>query len=113
MTVDTCAKMGFLLRIIAKLVYYLHIIIPMILIAMITFDLAKVVISAADEKTKKDATSKIVKRFIYAIVIYLVPVVITLIFNALADNSNQLNKNTNIDTTPTSWISCWHEYYKL
>lgn len=100
-----CDKMGFLLRILAELFFYIRIIIPILLIVLVVFDLAKVVVGQADEKAKSEATNKIVKRIVYAIIIFLVPTLITYIFRIV-------EKNITNDGAATSWISCWTEVYK-
>lgn len=102
---DVCGKMGFILRILAEAFYYIKIVVPIILIIMIIFDLAKVAVGQADDKTKKEATSKIVKRVIYAAIVFLVPTVVNLIFRTIENVS--LNNGS-----ATSWVSCWTRYYK-
>ena len=61
-----------LMRVSALLVKVLQYAVPILLIALITYDLFKVVVGNVDEKSKKDATGKAVKRLIYAIIIFLI-----------------------------------------
>ena len=104
-----CGKLGFVLRILAKLVYYVRIIVPIILIVMIIIDLAKVVVNGnADDKAKRDAFSKAVKRTIYAVLVFLIPVLINYIFKKVEDFTTD---NGGSSTTSTSWVSCWRQYY--
>ena len=103
---DCMNNMGFIFRILAKLVYYIRIIIPIILIVLIAFDLVKVVTGAADDKAKKEAANKAVKRLIYAIIVFLVPSIITLVFRKIGELSP---KDSN--GTPSTWIGCWNYYY--
>ncbi len=104
----SCEDMGFLIRILAKLVYYLRIIIPILLIILIVFDLFKVMVGNADDKAKSEAINKAVKRFLYAVIIFLIPVLVNLIFKQVGEYAPDDN---NINTTPTSWVSCWTYYY--
>lgn len=104
---ENCEKMGFILRIVTKLVYYLGIIIPILLIVLITYDLAKVMVSNVDEKVKKDASNKAVKRFIYAIIIFLIPTIFKFIFRTLDD---YIKPDDKTGTNTSSWVSCWNYY---
>ena len=104
----TCQKMSFILRIVARIVYYLHIIIPMLLIVLIVFDFVKVIIGGADDKAKKDAAGKVAKRFCYALIVFLIPTVINIAFDALDSSID----SSNYEASPTSWMSCWTAAYK-
>lgn len=95
-----CSSIEFILLIVAKVLYYVKIIIPVILIVLIVFDLSKVLVGNADEKEKREATSKAVKRIIYAIIIFLVPTIVTFLFN-------MISKSAIKNGTPTSWVGCW------
>ena len=102
-----CGDLGFLLRIVAKVLFYVRIIVPILLIVLIVFDFAKVVTGDADEKAKNEAINKAVKRMIYAVIIFLVPTAVNLIFNVVDKNAPRDNNGS-----ATSWVSCWKEYYK-
>ena len=59
-------------------------VIPIILIVMGTLDIAKVVISSDnDEKEVKAATKKLTTRVIYAVVIFLIPTIVSALFNLI------------------------------
>lgn len=100
-----CNSIGFLLGILAKILFYVRIIVPILLIVMVVFDLVKVVVGQADDKAKKEATSKIVKRIVYAAIIFLVPTLINFIFLTIEKYGTR-------DGTATDWIGCWTQYYK-
>lgn len=102
-----CSNIGFLLRIIAEILFYVRIIVPILLIVLVIFDLVKVVVGGADEKTKKEATDKIVKRLIYAVIVFLVPMLINFIFKTIEKYGPKDGNGTS-----TSWVSCWTEVYK-
>ena len=76
--------------------------IPIVLIVLIILDLAKIVTSGKlEDKEKKEATSKIVSRIIFAVLIFLVPTIVRLIFGILPlpDNANTGEGST--------WRDCW------
>lgn len=75
--------------------------VPILLIIMGTIDLAKAVMSSDDQEIKK-ATGKFVKRVIYAIALFFVVTIVTLIMNLVADNTTEENENANKD-----WRDCW------
>lgn len=104
---DCVGNLGFIMRILVALLKYVKIIVPIILIVMIIVDLAKVIVSNVDEKAKKEASSKAVKRLMYAVIVFLIPTVINFIFRSLDRYVTNDNKGT-----PTSWISCWNYYNK-
>ena len=69
---------------IKKIVNVIVIAIPAILIVLLTVDFAKAVI-AGDEKQMKDVQSQAIKRIIYAVAIFFVPVLANAIFNAVGE----------------------------
>ena len=76
--------------------------IPIILIVLGVVDLSKAVI-ASDEKKTKEAQKMFTTRLIYAVVIFLIPTIITLLFNLL-DNpvfSSEVDGYT--------WVDCWRD----
>ncbi len=78
--------------------------IPIILIVLIILDLAQIVTSGKlEEKEKKEVTSKIVSRLIFAVLIFLVPTIVRLVFGILplpeTDNSTTKEGAT--------WRDCW------
>lgn len=59
-------------------------VIPAILIVMGTLDIAKVVISSEnDEKEVKAATKKLTTRVIYAVVVFLIPTIVSALFSLI------------------------------
>lgn len=79
-------EFAFIFNILHFLYKAIVLIIPIVLIVLVIIDVFKVVVSA-DEKTKKEAGSKIVKRLIYAVILFLVPTLISLLFRVLDDNA--------------------------
>ncbi len=104
----TCANFDFILKIVGYLFGFIQWIIPMVLIALIIFDLFKA-FTNGDEKGSKDATSRALKRFVYAIIIFLIPVLVRIIFKAVDKASP---KGYGTDNSATTWISCFNAYFK-
>ena len=103
-TVNTegpCRGFGFIVRIIKNGVFpVLQIGIPIILIVLGTLDLAKAVISS-DDKAVKEAQSKLIKRCIYAILVFFIVTLINLVFTMVGNIAG--------DSAPglTQWSQCW------
>lgn len=77
-------------------------VIPIILIVLGIVDLSKAVVSSKEDEVKK-AQKMFFTRVIYAVVIFLVPTIVSLLFNLLPDAvfGNNLNGYT--------WKDCWQE----
>ena len=78
--------------------------IPIILIVLCILDIAKIVTAGnIDDKLKKEVTGKVTTRVIFAVIIFLVPSIVRLLFGLLpvvsTDSSNSLNGVT--------WQTCW------
>lgn len=99
-----CQGLEPLVRIIKGLIKYIAIIIPIALMVYGIIDLGKAVI-ASDEKEVKAAQSRLIKRVIYAVVIFLVPALVSLVMNIVALGADQGETDT------TSWASCWNSVY--
>ena len=98
-------NLSFIFNILRYLIRVIKIVIPIILIVLATIDMTKVVINA-DEKTKKEAGSKVVKRIIYAVILFLVPTLISLIFKAV--NSNRIDDyGSSGSSYNENWKSCF------
>ena len=81
---------------------YVCILIPIGLLLFGVFDLGKAVI-ASDEKEVKAAQSRLIKRVIYAVLVFLVPQLVSLIMNVVAIGVG--------DEDTTSWSRCWTKAY--
>ena len=113
MILDVCTSASFILRIAVKVVKYLHFIIPVILIVMIMFDFAKAMTNGQlDEKTKKEATDKAIKRIIYASIVFLIPTIINFAFTKIDELSSSNNDTPATSTTAKSWMRCWVDLYR-
>ena len=99
----TCpSELTSIMAIIRFVVNAICIAIPIILIVLIILDLAKIVTSGKlEDKEKKEVTSRIASRIIFAVLIFLVPTIVRLIFGILPlpDNANTGEGST--------WRDCW------
>ena len=78
----------------------IQIFIPILLIVMGTLDLVKAVM-ASDDKMMKDAVGRLIKRVIYAVAIFFVVTIVTVIMNLFAEIPDIGAQNT--------WKSCWFD----
>lgn len=83
-----CAHTASIFQLLGTLLLIFKILIPVILIILCMIDLGRAVISSEDKQVKK-SISTIVKRFILAVVIYFIPLIITVIFSFI----EEFNKN--------------------
>ena len=94
-----CAGLLPVVKIIYRLVKIFQWGIPIALILYGTIDLGKAVI-ASDEKEIKAAQSRLIKRFIYAALVFLVVVLVEAFMNLVASGGSD-------DSDTSSWQSCW------
>lgn len=96
---DGCRGLLPIVRVIRRGLYpIVQILIPIVLIIYGIIDLGKAVI-ASDEKEIKAAQSRLIKRCIYAALIFFVVTLVTLIMDIVADGQ------TGSDTK--GWNDCW------
>lgn len=93
---DDCRGLTPFVKIIRRGIFpIVQIGIPIILIVMGTIDLGKAVISS-DEKEIKQAQSRLIKRCIYAVVIFFIVTLVSLLMNLVA-----------IGGEGSTWADCW------
>lgn len=98
--IDSCGGLLPIVRVIRKGVFPLvQLFIPIILIILGTIDLGKAVI-ASDDKEVKAAQGRLIKRFIYAALIFFVTTLVSVLMDLVSKGGNDAG-----DTT--SWQSCW------
>lgn len=95
---EVCQGLLPIVRIIVAIVKILMIAIPIGLIVFGTIDLGKAVI-ASDEKEVKQAQGRLIKRFIYAALVFFIPMLVGVIMNLVADNVE--------DDDTNDWKACW------
>ena len=89
-----CRGFGFVVRIIKNGLF------PILQIVLGTLDLGKAVISS-DDKAVKEAQSKLIKRCIYAILVFFIVTLVNLLFTMVGNIAG--------DDAPglQSWSECW------
>ena len=76
--------------------------VPIILIVLSILDVAKIVTAGnIDDKLKKEVTGRITTRLIFAVIIFLVPTIVKLIFNFIPVS----NKDAQFEGA--TWKDCW------
>lgn len=96
--IDACGGLLPIVRVIKKGIFPIFQLgIPILLILLGTIDLGKAVISS-DEKEVKAAQSRLIKRFIYAALVFFVVTFVSVLMNMVA-------KGGQGDTA--SWENCW------
>lgn len=99
---DNCGGLLPIVRVIRKGIFpIVQIGIPILLILLGTFDLGKAVL-ASDEKEVKAAQGRLIKRFIYAALVFFVVTLVTALMNIVS---------TGVDDgdAASSWSACWKE----
>ena len=97
---SVCYGFDFLVRIIKDGVFpILQIVIPIILLVLCTFDLGKAVIGSDDKENKK-ILKRIVRRLVYAILIFFFITVINLLFTMVGS----ITENEDL----IRWSQCWN-----
>ena len=104
----TCQEMGIMpiVRFVKNGIFpIIQIGIPIILVVLGTLDLGKAVI-AGKEDEMKNAQKMLIRRCVYAVLVFFVVTIVTLVFSLFGNsNNNNLVKN---EGTP-SWAECWNE----
>ncbi len=94
---ETCGGLLPLVKVVVSLIKVFMIVIPIALIIFGTIDLGKAVI-ASEEKEVKAAQSRLIKRFIYAALIFFIPMLVGVVMSIVSAGGEG-------DTT--SWKECW------
>jgi len=97
----SCNDVAFVIRIIKLVITIVRWAIPILLIALITFDLVKGMTQKSDDEMRK-STSKIVTRVIWAVAIFFVPLLLKWIFGMFG-TTTQSGLNG-----PGDWVRCYN-----
>ena len=92
---EFCENTASIWGLLGQVVLILKIVIPLVLIVLGMIDLGKAVI-ASDDKAISKSVNQLLHRFIAAVVVFFVPVIVSAIFNAIAG----INMNND------SWNQC-------
>lgn len=102
---SACYGFDAIVRVIKEGVFpILQIAIPIILIVLCTFDLGKAVLSSDDKENKK-LLKRIVRRLVYAILIFFFITVLNLIFTMVGSITE--------NDTLVKWSQCWNNPMEL
>lgn len=77
-----------LIALFQKILDIVFLILPIALIVLITIDVTKIIISS-DEKTSKTNTKTIITRTIFAVLLFFVPTIITVVMNVTGNSLGQ------------------------
>lgn len=99
---DACGGLLPLVKVIYKVLTLFWIVIPIGLIVFGTIDLGKAVI-ASDEKEVKAAQKRLISRFIYAALVFFVPIIVAAVMDIIGSNTIVSDSDGN------TWNSCWCE----
>ncbi len=98
---DGCGGLLPIVRVLRQGVYpIVQIIIPIVLLIFGIIDLGKAVI-ASDDKEIKAAQSRLIKRCIYAALIFFVVTIVSLVMDIVAKGAE--------DGNTTGWSTCWEK----
>ena len=97
---SACYGFDSIIRVIKDGVFpIMQIVIPIILVVLCTLDLGRAVISSDDKENKKNL-KRIVRRLVYAILIFFFITVVNLIFTLVGS----ITENENL----IKWSQCWN-----
>lgn len=98
--VDVCGGLLPLVKVIRRGLFPIFQLgIPILLIVLGTIDLGKAVVSS-DEKEVKAAQSRLIKRFVYAALVFFVVTFVTVLMNIVSQGQ--------VDANTVSWQNCWN-----
>ncbi len=95
---DTCEALEPIIKLVKAFLNLIKFGIPIVLIVLGTIDLGKAVMASKDDEMKKAQTT-LLKRVIYAVVIFLLVTIVQLVMGLVSSNANQ---------EAISWQSCWN-----
>ena len=104
---DICEDLSAVIKLVKNgLIPILQIGIPIVLIVFGMIDLGKAVI-ASDDKKIKEAQGMLIKRAIYAVAIFFIVTIVTLVFNLFVSSGASEDKDVG---NVASWRACWDKY---
>ena len=106
---DACNGLLPMAKLVYNIIKILVIVIPIILIILGTIDLGKAVV-ASDDKEIKAAQSLLIKRVIYAAVIFFIPVLVTVIMDTVSGSTKDTDAyevEYTENNVKKGWKECW------
>lgn len=102
---DTCSDLAPLINLVKHgIIPLIQIGIPIILIILGMIDLGKAVVASKEDEIKS-AQKMLIKRCIYAVAVFFVVFIVTLVFNLLSTTGDSEITNNSVN-----WKNCWHNY---
>lgn len=102
--VNYCDGLKPLIRLVKSLVGLIQFGVPILLIVFGMIDLGKAVMSSKEDEMKK-AQGTLLKRFLYAIAVFLVVTLVMFVMNLVSDSQAK-------GANPNSWVDCWNNKTK-
>lgn len=100
---DYCADLAPIINLVKAILGIIQFGIPIVLVLLGTIDLGKAVMSS-DDKEVKAAQGRLIKRCIYAALVFFVVFLVNLIMKIVS------NTGVNgLETDSKSWYECWSE----
>ena len=100
--VNFCENLAPVMRVVTTVFKLLQWGIPIILILFGAIDLGKAVIASKEDEMKK-AQGTLIKRVVYAVIIFFLFTIVGLVMSVVGDSG------TGADTQ--TWSDCWAQYY--
>lgn len=100
---EMCTNLQPFLNVIKVLFGIVRWTVPIVLIVYGSIDMFKAVTKAEDEKFIQDARRSLIKRIIYGVVVFLVPLIVNIIMELIDEGVT-----TTDEVTATTWVSCWN-----
>lgn len=105
---DICTDLAPIIKFVKLGVFpIIQIGIPIILIVLGTLDLGKAVIASKEDEIK-NAQKMLIKRAIYAVMVFFVVTIVRLVFGLFATSNN--DNLIDGDKNNQSWATCWDKY---
>ncbi len=97
--VNYCQSLSPLINILKAVVNLIQWGIPIVLIVFGILDMGKAVMAGKEDEMKK-AWGTLIKRFIYAVAVFIVVFIVETVMNIVSD--------AGADTSEQNWYNCWH-----
>lgn len=91
---------------IRKIMEVAFIAIPIVLIVLITFDFVKSVMAGTEDVQKKNVKI-VIKRLIYAVMVFFVIPIVNIVFSAFDSSGNIDKYSQEFDTERVNYLTCW------
>ncbi len=98
---DMCSDLEPVIRLVKSILGIIQFGIPIVLVLLGTIDLGKAVMSS-DDKEVKAAQGRLIKRCIYAVLVFFVVFLVNLIMGLVSGSVDDSVSDS------TSWSACWN-----